>query len=156
RPASGSSSSARISSRRSRCARLALRSRYRNGRPVALRSCAMERAELGRIGESLAAGYLEQRGWRIVERNLRFREGEIDIVAARAGVLAFVEVKTRRSVAFGSPAEAVTWRKQRKIRALASRYLAERHPRAHSIRFDVVDIARGRGGFLVTHLEGAF
>ena len=59
----------------------------------------MERMELGRIGESLAAVYLEQRGWRIVERNVRFREGEIDIVAARAGVLAFVEVKTRRSVA---------------------------------------------------------
>ena len=116
----------------------------------------MERAELGRIGESLAAVYLEQRGWRIVERNLRFREGEIDIVAARAGVLAFVEVKTRRSVAFGSPAEAVTWRKQRKIRLLASRYLSERHPGARIIRFDVVDIARDRGGFLVTHLEGAF
>ena len=108
------------------------------------------------MGESLAAAYLEQRGWRIVERNLRLREGEIDIVAARAGVLAFVEVKTRQSSAFGSPADAVTWRKQRKIRLLASRYLAERHPGAHIIRFDVVDIARDRGGFLVTHLEGAF
>ena len=94
--------------------------------------------------------------WRIVARNVRFREGEIDIVAARAGVLAFVEVKTRRSVAFGSPAEAVTWRKQRKIRTLASRYLSERHPGALVIRFDVVDIARDRRGFMVTHLEGAF
>lgn len=117
---------------------------------------AMERRELGRIGESLAASYLAGCGWDIVDRNVRYREGEIDIVAARGGILAFVEVKTRRSVAFGSPAEAVTWRKQRRIRALASRYLAEHHPRAHSIRFDVVDIARGRGGFLVTHLEGAF
>jgi len=116
----------------------------------------MGRAELGRIGESLAATYLQQRGWQIVERNIRYREGEIDIIAARAGVLAFVEVKTRRSVAFGSPAEAVTWRKQRTIRALASRYLSEQHPRAHIIRFDVVDIARDAGGFMVTHLEGAF
>jgi putative endonuclease len=116
----------------------------------------MGRAELGRIGESLAATYLERRGWQIVERNLRFREGEIDIIAARAGVLAFVEVKTRQSVAFGSPAEAVTWRKQQKIRAVASRYLAEQHPGARIVRFDVVDIARDRGGFLVTHLEGAF
>jgi putative endonuclease len=116
----------------------------------------MERKELGQIGETLAASYLSTRGWQIVDRNVRFREGEIDIVAARGGILAFVEVKTRRSTAFGSPAEAVTWRKQRRIRALASRYLAERHPGAHAIRFDVVDIARDRGGFLVTHLEDAF
>jgi putative endonuclease len=116
----------------------------------------MERAELGRIGESLAATYLSARGWQIVDRNVRFREGEIDIIATRAGVLAFVEVKTRRSTAFGSPAEAVTVRKQRTIRTLAARYLAERHPGAGIIRFDVVDIARDRGAFTVTHLEGAF
>jgi putative endonuclease len=116
----------------------------------------MERAELGRVGESLAATYLQSHGWTIVERNVRYREGEIDIVAARAGVLAFVEVKTRSSSAFGSPAEAVTARKQRTIRSLASRYLAERHPGARAIRFDVVDIARDRGAYVVTHLEGAF
>jgi putative endonuclease len=117
---------------------------------------AMDRRELGQIGETLAASYLTTRGWNIVDRNVRYREGEIDIVAARGGILAFVEVKTRRSAAFGSPAEAVTWKKQRRIRALASRYLAERHPGAHAIRFDVVDIARDHGGFLVTHLEDAF
>jgi len=117
---------------------------------------AMERRELGQMGESLAASYLIGCGWRIVDRNVRYREGEIDIVAARGGILAFVEVKTRRSSAFGSPAEAVTWRKQRKIRAVASRYLSERHPHARSVRFDVVDIARDRGGFMVTHLENAF
>ena len=116
----------------------------------------MERAELGRIGESLAATYLTQRGWRIVERNVRFREGEIDIVASREDVLAFVEVKTRRSTAFGSPAEAVTVRKQRTIRALASRYLTERRPGARIVRFDVVDIARDHGHFVVTHIESAF
>jgi putative endonuclease len=116
----------------------------------------MDRRELGQIGETLAASYLMTRGWKIVDRNVRYREGEIDIIAARGGILAFVEVKTRRSAAFGSPAEAVTWKKQRRIRALASRYLAERHPGAGAIRFDVVDIARDHGGFLVTHLEDAF
>ena len=115
-----------------------------------------DRRRLGEIGETLAARYLATRGWQIVDRNVRFREGEIDIVAARGGILAFIEVKTRRSAAFGAPAEAVTWRKQRRIRALATRYLAERHPRARAVRFDVVDIARNRGGFLVTHLEDAF
>src|SRR6266568_9231622 len=98
-----------------------------------------DRRELGQIGETLAASYLTTRGWEIVDRNVRFREGEIDIVAARGGILAFVEVKTRRSAAFGSPAEAVTWRKQRRIRTLASRYLAEQHPGARAVRFDIID-----------------
>jgi putative endonuclease len=116
----------------------------------------MDRSELGRVGEDLAARYLEDRGWHIVARNVRYREGEIDIIAARAGMLAFVEVKTRRSAAFGTPAEAVTWRKQRRIRTLAALYLSEQHARADAVRFDVVDIARDGPGFLITHLEDAF
>lgn len=116
----------------------------------------MERAEVGRAGEAIAARYLEARGWRIVDRNVRYREGEIDLVAARGGILAFVEVKTRRSRAFGVPAEAVTRRKAKRIRALAVRYLSERRPRAAGIRFDIVDILRDGPGFRVTHLEGAF
>jgi putative endonuclease len=116
----------------------------------------VDRRVLGRIGEDLAARYLEGRGWHIVARNVRYREGEIDIVATRAGLLAFIEVKTRRSRAFGTPAEAVTLRKQRTIRGLAARYLSERHPGADAIRFDVVDIARDGAGFCVTHLEDAF
>lgn len=115
-----------------------------------------ERSEFGAMGESLGARWLESRGWRIVDRNVRYREGELDIVATRAGVLAFVEVKTRRSARFGSPREAVTRRKQTKIRMLASRYLAERRPRAATVRFDVLDIARDRNGFRIEHLEGCF
>ena len=137
------------------------RSASRNGPWFPLASRAMEgsepdRRELGRLGEDLAARYLEGRGWRIVARNVRYREGEIDIVAAREGLLAFVEVKTRRSRAFGTPAEAVTWRKQRTIRSMAARYLSEARPRAAAVRFDVVDIARDGGGYRVTHLEDAF
>jgi putative endonuclease len=116
----------------------------------------MDRKELGRTGEELAAGYLATRGWEILARNVRFREGELDIVATRAGIIAFVEVKTRRSVAFGSPAEAVTWRKQRRIRTLALRYLSSNPARASAIRFDILDIARDRDGFKITHLEDAF
>lgn len=116
----------------------------------------MERSELGRTGEAIAAAYLEGRGWSIVDRNVRFREGEIDLIAHRAGLLAFVEVKTRRSRAFGIPAEAVTVTKQRKIRACALRWLADHRARADAIRFDVVDIAGDARGFRVTHLEDAF
>jgi len=116
----------------------------------------MQRAEVGRTGEDIAATYLEARGWRLLGRNVRWREGEIDIVAARAGVLAFIEVKTRHSLRFGLPAEAVTRRKQARIRALASRYLSEHRPRADAIRFDVIDVARDGIGYRVIHLEGAF
>jgi putative endonuclease len=116
----------------------------------------MDRGELGRTGESLAAQYLERHGWRVVARNVRYREGEIDIVARRNGVLAFIEVKTRRSARYGSPAEAVTWTKQRRIRALAARYLIEHHTSADAIRFDVMDVARDGPGFRMTHIEDAF
>lgn len=116
----------------------------------------MGRTELGRTGEDLAARFLELRGWTIVDRNVRYREGEIDLVASRSGVLAFVEVKTRASTAYGTPAEAVTFRKAQRIRVLAQRFLAERRPRASSVRFDVVDIVRDCGTYTIRHLEGAF
>jgi putative endonuclease len=115
------------------------------------------RIELARAGEEIAARYLIGCGWRIVGRNVRCgRTGEIDIIAARAGVLAFVEVKTRRTDAFGTPGEAVTWRKQNRIRAMARAYLVSARPRAESIRFDVVEVRTAGAGPLVTHLEGAF
>src|ERR1041384_5459560 len=109
----------------------------------------MQRNELGRVGEDAAAAFLEHRGWTILDRNVRFsRDGELDIVATRAGVLAFVEVKTRRSRTFGLPAEAVTFTKRRRIRALAQRYLAGRRPHARAVRFDVVQVEPdARGSF---------
>jgi putative endonuclease len=117
----------------------------------------VDRSELARAGEEIAARYLERHGWRIVGRNVRCgRTGEIDIVAERGGVLAFVEVKTRRTDRFGSPGEAVTWRKQHRIRALARDYLMRERPSASAIRFDVVEVRTRGPQFLVTHLEGAF
>lgn len=116
----------------------------------------MDRNELGRTGESLSARYLQSRGWNVLDRNVRYREGELDLVAERAGILAFIEVKTRRSRAFGSPAEAVTRVKAARIRRLASRYLTERRPRARDIRFDVIDVLRVGENYQVTHLEDVF
>ncbi|HEX2028238.1 MAG TPA: YraN family protein, partial [Nitriliruptorales bacterium] len=76
---------------------------------------------LGSRGEELAAAFLEARGYCIVARNWRpgtgELRGELDLVAVRGGVVAFVEVKTRRSEAFGGPFTAVTWSKQARIRA---------------------------------------
>lgn len=112
--------------------------------------------ELGRAGEDLAAQFLSARGWMIIDRNVRFREGELDIVAVRDGMIAFVEVKTRRSRAFGPPAEAVTWRKAARIRRLAAQYLSSRHAYVAEVRFDVIDIVRDATGYDITYLEGAF
>jgi putative endonuclease len=116
-----------------------------------------QRTELARAGEDIAARFLAAKGWRIVGRNVRCgRAGEIDIVAERGGVLAFVEVKTRRSQRYGTPAEAVTWRKQARIRSLARLYLMRTKPRASAIRFDVVAVRAGGVRPVVTHLENAF
>jgi len=85
---------------------------------------AAHRRRLGERGERLAAAWYESRGYTVVARNWRCREGEIDLVVARPGELVFCEVKARSSDRFGTPAEAVTPAKQRRLRALAARFLA--------------------------------
>lgn len=102
------------------------------------------RMALGADGEARAAAWYEARGYSIEARNWRCREGEIDLVARRGGELVFVEVKTRTTDRFGLPAEAVTPAKQRRLRGLASRYLAQTGARARTLRFDVVAILAGR------------
>lgn len=109
---------------------------------------------LGQYGERVAAAQLVEAGLRIIDTNWRCAAGEIDIVAADGRTLVFCEVKTRTSLAYGSPAEAVTWAKQRRLRELAVRYLGD-HPGSWSgIRFDVVAILRPRSGAMtVDHLR---
>ncbi len=97
-------------------------------------------------------------GYRVLDRNWRCREGELDVVVARGSVLVFCEVKTRRSTAFGVPAEAVTVTKQRRLRTLAMRWLDD-HPgaRARTLRFDVASVLAPRGEAPVLDvIEGAF
>jgi putative endonuclease len=89
-----------------------------------IRPSTDERLQLGRLGEELAATLLEAAGLRVVARNWRCREGEIDLVAAGPGTLVFCKVKTRRGNAYGSPAAAVTTAKQARLRRLAAAYLA--------------------------------
>ncbi len=84
------------------------------------------RIGLGRRGEELAAQELQRRGYEIVERNWRCPIGEVDIVARRGQVWAFVEVRTRRGEAFGTPEESITPKKQTRMQAVAERYMAER------------------------------
>lgn len=95
---------------------------------------------LGARGEELAACFLQKSGFIILERNWRCAHGEIDIIARDGEELVFIEVKTRRSSRFGTPAEAVHARKQKKLRSLARHYLYEKRITAPSYRFDVAAV----------------
>lgn len=101
------------------------------------------RQALGGYGETLAARWYVQHGYQIVERNWRVAEGEIDLVARRDRLLVFCEVKTRSTDRFGTPAEAVTPAKQRRLRRLAAAYLRGRggSSRTENVRFDVACVS---------------
>lgn len=116
---------------------------------------------VGRFGEDLAARHLSEAGLQVIERNWRCAEGELDIIALEGPVLAFIEVKTRSSTAFGDPAEAVTRVKAARIHRLALRWLDEHRTESGlgwpELRFDVVAIVRlAPGGPAVRHLRAAF
>jgi putative endonuclease len=95
---------------------------------------------LGLSGENLAGHELTRRGYAILATRYRTRAGEIDIIARDGQTLVFVEVKTRSSDDFGVPAEAVTWRKQRRMVMMAKRYLSEKQLHGCVCRFDVVTV----------------
>jgi putative endonuclease len=116
---------------------------------------------LGRFGEELAAQYLADAGLVIISRNWRCAEGELDIVAMDGPALVFCEVKTRSSMLFGSPAEAVTPAKAARIRRLALRWLIDNREGSSDywpvLRFDVVSVLRLRDRPpVVDHLRDAF
>ena len=119
----------------------------------------MERRELGTWGEERAAKYLRGKGYTIVERNFRCRSGEIDIIARRGGIIAFVEVKLRRDADFAEAREFVTAAKQRRVILTAEYWLAS-HPTELLPRFDVIEIYapyEERTLFpKINHLEDAF
>jgi putative endonuclease len=112
---------------------------------------------LGAYGERVAVRRLEDAGYTVLDRNWRCRRGELDVVAARGGVVVFAEVKCRRSATFGPPAAGVTPEKAARLRALASLWL-DAHDMTHlPVRFDVIAVSRPlRGPAVVEHLEGAF
>jgi putative endonuclease len=106
--------------------------------------------QIGDRGEDLALKYLVKKGYALVERNYRTRHGEIDLIVRTQRALVFVEVKLRRGTGFGDPLEAVTPRKQARIRRIAEQYLAEKGEdflaRFDEVRFDVVGILLSKAG----------
>lgn len=110
---------------------------------------------IGAHGEELACEYLSGLGYELVDRNWRCDQGELDIVARDGACLVFCEVKTRRSVAFGSPVEAVTRDKAGRLRRLAVSWLHEHAVRAQEVRIDVIGILSPAGApAQVEHLVG--
>ncbi len=118
--------------------RFQARARPRAGAPA--RGAHAQR--FGRFGERSAARWYRGAGYDVLARNWRCREGELDLVVATGSVVVFVEVKARSSSRFGTGAEAVDHRKQRRVRAVASRWLAANGGRYAEVRFDVVDVDR--------------
>ncbi len=111
------------------------------------------RRTLGTKYEDMAISYLESNGYEIIDRNFSCKMGEIDIIALDSGYLVFVEVKYRSDSRFGSPLEAVDYRKQEKIRRSAMYYISTLHGTSYQkIRFDVVGIL----GQDITLIRNAF
>ena len=98
------------------------------------------RSSLGERGEMAACGFLKEHGYEILEKNYKCKLGEIDVIARRYGRLAFVEIKTRTSVQFGTPQEAVNLQKQEKIFKVAQWYMKEKKFVKTPVAFDVVAI----------------
>lgn len=112
----------------------------------------MSNKAVGIRGEALAAKYLESKDYEIIKKNYKNDYGEIDIIAAHNGYLVFVEVKTRSTLEFGFPSEAVDAHKRRKISQVASVYIRSKKLYDLPVRFDVIEIC----GEEINHIEDAF
>lgn len=114
----------------------------------------MNNVQLGAKGEEVALQFLLKRGYSILEKNFRLRMGEIDIIASKGGCIIFAEVKSRRSLSFGYPCEAVDLRKQRKILLVAKSYIHMKRLYDADCRFDIIEVYINEKK--VNHIEGAF
>lgn len=110
-----------------------------------------EKKKLGAEGENLAVNYLKKSGYKILKRNYKNPFGEIDVIAEKDGVVAFIEVKTRLSDLFGVPSEAVNEARKRRYISGAKYYFCNREIDC-VVRFDIIEIYRGK----LNHIENAF
>lgn len=124
----------------------------------------LSKQALGKLGEAAAAAYLGEAGYVLETSNWRCSSGEIDLIMFDESTLVFIEVRTRSagsSGRFGTAAESIDWRKQRKLRMLAQVYMRMHGYAEPAIRFDAVTVLMevGKDGELlphVTHYKGAF
>ena len=119
----------------------------------------LDKKELAKRGEDLAAQILAEKGYEIIERNYRFSHGEIDIVAIdpKDGCTVFVEVKSRQNLEFGEPEYSITKNKQKQVRKMAELYLFDKGITEIDCRFDVFAILfEDLNNPQVNHYENAF
>lgn len=117
----------------------------------------MDNISLGCQGETMAASYLSAHGYTVLQRNYSCPMGELDIVARQGDVVAFVEVKTRRSLRYGRPCEAVNFRKKQHIIQSAKWYINQHRLSGLHYRFDIVEVlARPGGSANINHIRNAF
>jgi putative endonuclease len=115
------------------------------------------RSRIGRKAEIIAAAELGRAGYRIIESNYRCNAGEIDFIAQDGDYLAFVEVRCKRTITFGSPAESINLSKQRKLIATGQHYLDQLNLTDTPCRFDVVEVVEVEGKLAVKEIiKGAF
>lgn len=114
-----------------------------------------QRKALGDLGERIAVRHLTESGLRVLDRNWRCSAGEIDIVAADAGVVVVCEVKTRSTMRFGTPLEAITPQKAARLHRLGWLWVRAHHATCAAVRVDVVAVVRRRSGVsVVEHITG--
>ena len=101
---------------------------------------------MGALGERIAERWLARRGWSVLARRFRSGHRDVDLIVARGELVAFVEVKTRRSAAYGGPGAAVGWRKQRELSRSAQVWVARHGRPGSAYRFDVVEVLLQRNG----------
>ncbi len=123
----------------------------------------INKRRLGADGEEKAVQFLLKQGYKILKTNFRVgRLGEIDIIAGIGEYICFIEVKTRRSLTYGTPGEAVTASKQKKIKQLASIFLSKTFNAKQYIRFDVIEIILSQEKYTtdeivsINHIKNAF
>lgn len=114
-----------------------------------------EHNDKGQVGEELAAGYLVQKGYTILEKNWRFGREEIDIIAQEKDMLVVVEVKTRSGSFFGDPEEFVDKQKQRHLIKAANGYI-EKNNLDLEVRFDIIGVILSGKNHKINHIEDAF
>lgn len=116
----------------------------------------MNNRELGQYGENIACKYLESKNYKILERNFSCKQGEIDIIAKDKNEIVFVEVKTRRSMKYGRPSEAVNKLKQKHILEVSKYYLYKNYLMSTALRFDVIEVYLEKQKVFINHIKKAF
>lgn len=111
--------------------------------------------KLGRQGEALAAAFLEQKKYRIIERNYRHGRAEVDLIAIKDVFLVVVEIKTRSTAFFGAPETFLKHQQQQRI-VEAIDYYVKKNQLKLEVRFDIISLLKAAGGFEIKHLKNAF